>query len=239
MPTFRHGKLSAVLWAGIDLSSYLNEASVSQDLEPAETTTFGGNAKTYIPGLLDGTASLSGLFDGTTGAVDEVMSGIGAEAPAAVIVAVSGGRVVGRRALLFQAHEASYEVSSPVADMVTIAVEAQATGGVRAGYIAGVSTAQAASAGTVLGTSVDLGAAGTNGRFALNVTANTLGAAGSVYVQTSTDNSTFADAGTIAVSAGVNAGTWGTVSSFNRYVRARTVYGGATGALTFTLAFSN
>ena len=46
-----------------DISEYLNDASQEETVDTAETTTLGKTRKTYIPGLEDGTFSLSGLFD--------------------------------------------------------------------------------------------------------------------------------------------------------------------------------
>lgn len=46
-----------------DVSEYLNEAGLDTEVDTAETTTLGKVAKTYIPGLEDGTVSLSGLYD--------------------------------------------------------------------------------------------------------------------------------------------------------------------------------
>lgn len=46
-----------------DVSEFLNEASQEETVDTAETTTLGKTRKTYIPGLEDGTFSLSGLFD--------------------------------------------------------------------------------------------------------------------------------------------------------------------------------
>lgn len=48
-----------------DVSEYLNEVSQEGETDSAETTTLGNIHKTYIPGLLDDTFSLSGLFDPT------------------------------------------------------------------------------------------------------------------------------------------------------------------------------
>jgi fumarate hydratase class II len=73
---FRHGKNTGVFYNGADLSPYFNEASVSNDVEVAETTAFGDNAKQYISGLRDGTLSAAGMFDGSEGAVDETLSSV-------------------------------------------------------------------------------------------------------------------------------------------------------------------
>ena len=73
MPTFRHGKHTAVFINGTNMSAFLNSASSTMAIETAETTTFGDQDKTYITGLSDGTVSMSGFFDSTAGASDAVL----------------------------------------------------------------------------------------------------------------------------------------------------------------------
>jgi len=73
---FLHGKGTAVVFNQSDLSSYFNDATITRTVETAETTAFGASSKTYIVGLQDGTVSLSGMFDGSAGAVDEVLQGV-------------------------------------------------------------------------------------------------------------------------------------------------------------------
>ena len=68
MPTFRHGKSVKVYVDEFDFSSYFNDVSAATTVETAETSTFGSSAKEYIPGLMDGTVSLSGLFESTADA---------------------------------------------------------------------------------------------------------------------------------------------------------------------------
>ena len=65
MPTFRHGKNVKIFVDEFDFSSYFNDVSASTMVETAETSTFGASAKEYIPGLKDGTVSLSGMFEAT------------------------------------------------------------------------------------------------------------------------------------------------------------------------------
>jgi len=56
-----------------DISQYLTSISFSQEAETSETTTLGSTAKSYIPGLLDATLSIEGVYDPT---VDSTLGGI-------------------------------------------------------------------------------------------------------------------------------------------------------------------
>lgn len=137
---FRHGKnavfkLDNSSGTLVDLSAYLDEASMPRSIETGETTTFGSSAKTYITGLSDATISLSGKFDST---LDSHMSGIISALSAGTIDSVSfeygaEGSASGRVKYSGEAVVTSYEVSSPVADVVTCSIELQVTGAITRG----------------------------------------------------------------------------------------------------------
>jgi hypothetical protein len=137
---FRHGK-NAVLKLDnssgslVDLSAYLDEISMPRSIETGETTTYGTSAKTYITGLSDATISLSGKFDSTA---DAHFSGILSALLAGTIDSVSfeygkEGSASGRVKYSGEALLTSYEVSSPVADVVTFSAELQVTGAITRG----------------------------------------------------------------------------------------------------------
>lgn len=235
---FRHGKNTALFYNGANLTSYFNEASVSQDVETAETTAFGNDAKTYITGLKDGTLSGSGMFDGAAGAVDETLSGVIGAAAADVVTLAPDGAVAGRRSYSMAARETSYEVSSPVGDVVSISLEVQADGGVDRGILLAANSSVSASGQSA---SQDESAATTNGATAyLHVTANTRNGAGTYKVQHSTDNVTFVDLVTFSsVSASATGGERIAVTgTVNQYVRSEHVPGGSTGTVTYTIALA-
>jgi hypothetical protein len=71
---FVHGKSTAVFLGGSDVSSFLNSVDQTITRDVSETSTFGADAKSYIKGHKDGTISLSGYWDGASGAIDSVMA---------------------------------------------------------------------------------------------------------------------------------------------------------------------
>lgn len=137
MPTFKHGKnayLSIDGTAGtlVDISNTLNEISMPREIETAETTAFGQNDKTYITGLGDATISLSGMFDATT---DTLIAGDIANLKSGSVSSLTfeygpAGSVSAQPKFTGEALITSYEVSSPVGDVVTYSLELQVTGGV-------------------------------------------------------------------------------------------------------------
>lgn len=232
MPTFRHGKRTVVLLNGTDMSPYLNEATQTQEIETAETTTFADSDKTYITGLGDGTISTSGMFDGTANASNDVLTGIIAQEDNTFTV-LPEGSTAGSRSIIANGQLTSYEVSSPVGDVVAISAEVQADGGLYSGRALNglTNTGTSASlAGINDGSSTDNG-----GLFNLHVTANTRDGAATVKVQHSADNATWVDLVTFSsVSASSTTGesitSTGTV---NQYLRATHTLAGSSGSITY------
>jgi hypothetical protein len=83
MPTFVHGK-NAVFKVGTaaaptvatDISTYLDTVSYPRTMDTAETTTFGANARSYIPSFPGNTFSISGKFDPGAAAIDFILAAL-------------------------------------------------------------------------------------------------------------------------------------------------------------------
>jgi hypothetical protein len=241
MPTFRHGKNTLVLLDGYDVSSYFKESTTSRSIETSETTSFGSSAKTYIVGLKDGTLSLSGMFDGSTNAIDSIFNTITGSATDSIVTVGLEGSTIGTMAHMVGVQEISYEVTSPVADVVTVSAEFQANGGLDSGRVLAPATV-VTTATTTNNTSVDNAAATTNGGVGhVHVTANANNGTTTIKVQHSTDNSTWVDlitfstvATTVTAARRVEVAAGTTV---NRYLRAQITTAG-TGSITTSVAFA-
>ena len=238
MPTFAHGKNVNVFVNEYDFSTYFNDVSATSTVETAEVSAFGSSAKEYIVGLLDGTVSLSGMFDGTATGTDVVFSAVlGSTTKQNVIVAPSG-HSNGASAIVLEADDTSYEVSGAVADVVQTSAEFQSSDGVEHGKI--LSSGAAISA-TGNGTSVDNAAASTNGGVGfVSVPTNTRNGNITVKVQQSADNSTFTDLITFTVVTSTQktfqrVEVTGTVA---RYLRVNYTVAGSTGSATPVVAFA-
>lgn len=249
MPTFVHGKSTAVYIDEFDLSTYFNDSSVSIDNEVAETTAYGADNKTYIVGLRAGTLSLNGMWASDTDGSDEELVALLGNATTPIITVREGSASIGSRAIIAQANETSYAISSPVADVATISAEFECTpnqvsnltfalaGGVQ--LTAGASIAHG-SLGNL--SSVDNSASSANGGAGtLHVPTNTVsGGATTIKIQHSANNSTWADLITFTNVAATTAtseikAVSGTV---NRYLRATASTAGSSGAITFMVAFA-
>ena len=158
---FKHGSKARVYVNGHDLTGYLRSFTSSGSRDSAETTTFGKTAKTYVPGLKDATLSAEGVYDGDPKAVDEVLStALGQDQESLWTWFPQGDSAIGNVGYGFAAHATSYEVESPVDDVVSVSVEAQSKVGkerVQALHPIKEETANGQ------GTSLDGGASSTNG----------------------------------------------------------------------------
>lgn len=148
------------------------------------------------------------------------------------------GTAVGRSGSSAQARQTSYEVTSPVGDVVSASMEVQADGGIDRGVVlAGLSAVTSAGQGA----SVDNTSGTTGGGVAyLHVSGNTRDGSSTFKVQHSADNSTFVDLLTFtAVSGSTTGGERIAVNgTVNRYVRAAHTPGGSSGSVTYTITFA-
>jgi len=239
---FLHGKKTTALMNEYDLSSYLNDASVSYSADTAETTTFGDDAKTYIVGHDDGTLSLSGMFEGSTTGVDTAIAAVlesGTVPNETTTSVIYGTPAAGSKASLVFGLVNSYDISAPVADVVAASIEVQGSGGINQGYV--LSGLDAISA-TTTGSAVDRGASAVTAAHDyvahLHVPVNSRDAGTLIATVTSSTSSggTYATNGTFTAIAG---GTTGfqrlsiTAATINRYVKVvYTIASGTSGTYT-------
>ena len=235
MPTFLAGKDNKVLFGAFDLSSYFNSASFSREQEVSETTTFGSSQATYIQSTETATASLGGFIDLGTDAVDEELQAVIGSASATPLSIYQGGDTAGNKVVLLNSRIQNYTIDSSVADAV--GVSATFTGdNFGNGKSLYALTNTSATANT---TAVDFGASSTlGGQAQLHCTAHS-SANISVKIQSSADNSSFADVSGFSFTAisGTTSERIATTNTVNRYVRlAITV---TSGSATFSVGYAH
>lgn len=231
---FGHGSATDVYVGGYDLTGYLNAVTMAGQADVAETTTFGNTAKTYIPGLKDGTVQAEGYFDGVADAVDQVLA---AALGAATVnwTVMPQGDTVGSPAKGFSTVGTSYEVESPVDGATTITAEGQSVVGMEKGLVAHALAARTANGtGTALDNSTSSASGGAG---YLHVTAFSGFSGVVVLLEHSTDNVTYATLGTFAtVDAARDNERIAFTGTVNRYVRAKWTVTGS-GSITFHVTF--
>ena len=248
MPTFIHGKNTAVYIDEFDLTSYFNDTSIAIDNDVSETTAFGDTNKSFILGTRGGTLSMSGMWAADTDGSDEELQALLGNSTTPIITVREGAAAIGSRAVIAQANETSYAITNPIADVVTISADFECTpnqvsnltfalaGGVQ--LTAGASIAHG-SLGNL--SSVDNGASSANGGAGtLHIPTNTVNGNTTIKIQHSADNASFADLITFTVvGASTKTSELKAVSgTVNRYLRASASTAGSSGSITFMIAFA-
>ena len=249
MPTFIHGKGTKTYIDEFDLSDYFNAADSTFSVETADITAFGASSRSFLPGLQTAPMGLTGLWSADTDGSDEELNALLANATSPLsTVAIQAG-TIGNSAILMQSDELTYNISSPVADVVSVSADFQATtdGTTNLTY-SGQSGKQLTTGASIaygaLGnlSSVDNSASSANGGFAiLHVPANTVGGGvTTIKVQHSADDATWADLITFStVAASTKTSELKAVSgTVNRYIRATASTAGSSGAITYMLSFA-
>ncbi len=244
MPTFLHGKNTAVYIDEFDLTSYFTSTSTTVQTDLAETTSYAASAKTYIKGLRTGSVSASGLWAQDTDGSDEELQAI--LGSAALVTIREGSAAIGGSAVLARVNETTYSISNPVSDISAISCEFQCTPGTVSNLTFALAqgvqlTAGASIAHGSLGalSSVDNAASSANGGAAtLHVPTNTVNGNTTIKVQHSANDSSWADlisftaVGSSAKTSEIKAVS-GTV---NRYLRVSASTAGSSGSITFMVA---
>ncbi|ASR84150.1 major tail protein [Arthrobacter phage Wheelbite] len=239
-PQFYHGKLSGLIYRAIDLSLFLQSISTARTVETNETTGFGLNDKTYVPGIADGTASASGLWDGSLKAIDEEMNlGLNTDTDDILTFHIGSG-AVGSQVRMAGVLTSGYSVEAAPGDLVSCKTDFTLDGGIFTGRLLHKSSLTA----TTTTAAVDHGAAfptDASGAFVhIHVLANTRSTAVTIKLQHSVDNSVWVD---LAPTATINAGLTPAVrldiaGTTNRYVRAVITPTAGTGAIYPVVAFA-
>jgi len=248
MPTFIHGKDTAVYIDEFDLSSYFTSADTSINNSIAETTAYGATDASFIMGMRSGTLSLSGMWAGDTDGSDEELQALLGNATTPVITVREGSASIGSGAIVAQANETSYAISSPVADVSTVTADFECstnnTTNLTFALASGVQlTAGASIAHGSLGnlSSVDNSASSANGGAGtLHVPTNTVGGNTTIKIQHSANNSTWADlfSFTVVGSSAKTSEIKAVSGTVNRYLRVNASTAGSSGAITFMVAFA-
>lgn len=117
--TFIHGKGTGVSIDGDDLSVYANNVQFNRAADNHDVTTFGKNSHVYAPGLKDGTATMSGIYDNTAGTGPSAVLRPLVGAAAVTFVYRPEGAGAGKPEAEVDVLVTAFEETSPVADMVT------------------------------------------------------------------------------------------------------------------------
>lgn len=235
--SFVHGSGGRFYVNGFDLSAFLKNVTGSGEIDTHDSTTLGATAKTYIPGLVDATLSAEGLFSGAVAATDAVLSAALRGRTPVLWNWLPSGNVDGAFSYGMSAIATSYEIETPVDDLVSVSTEAQSNVGLERAQILHPLAAQ-----TVTGNGVarDHGASSTAGGAGYLQVVAASGATPNLIarVQHSVDNSVWVDLITFAAVTTPNVAQRLTVAgTVNRWTRCTWAITGTTPSFTLFGAF--
>lgn len=236
---FLHGKSATILFGQRSLSEFLNEVSVARTVETGETTNFrAAGFKTFVSGLQDAALSLSGMFDGAAGAVDETLKAAFTSDLKDPVSVSPEFEKVGAIAYLVDAHTGSYDITSPVADVVSISSDVQADGRIDRGVF--LTDATAISSTSASATFDGLASSANGAVVHVHVSANTRDGNVTITVQDSADGISWVDLSVpLVVPASTTTSSRTVVTgTINRYLRVNYTVAGSTGSATVHVALA-
>ncbi len=131
----RHGKFAEITINSVALTSYCDASTLDISVDTAETSVYGLDWKTHLPGLAGATLSISGNYDPTAvSGIVVVLTGL-IGAAAFPVVVKPGGSASGQISHTFNAIMTKYSSSSPVGGKVTVSADVLVTGAVTTAII--------------------------------------------------------------------------------------------------------
>lgn len=242
---FTHGTNARIWMDGFAASVYLEDVSADGKIDKAETSTLSDTAKTYIPGLEDGTIKMKGFFDVNTvspTSTFEAFLNTHRRTSFPVTYFPNGGLTISSPAVIFTGFLMNYQIDASVKDAVQGKVEYQSSTGLQAAKVLTVDGARTATDADGEGR-IDGLAGSANGAIAVLSVSRVLGTLPTldVKLQHSTDDSVWVDipSGAFAQKTavtGVTAQYLSIPGTINRYVRAVWTIAGTTPSFTFNIA---
>ena len=128
-----HGKNGYLLVNAQNFSTYLKSTGLDQSTDVVDVTTFGGNSKSYIAGLHDGTIPLEGVWDTTVDGYLEAIKTAGSVA----FVYAPAGNTAGNVTYSGNAILTSKNISQDMGSEISFSATLQITGDATAGTVGG------------------------------------------------------------------------------------------------------
>lgn len=226
MATFTHGLNTRLLLDGLEITQFFKSAGIDRSKDTVETTAFGSTSKTFIPGLMDATASLDGMLEGST--IDAQLAAVLAATASQPFTFWPEGTALGNYGEGLLAIQTAYALSTSTDDVSQISAQFQADQGAQ--RVRSLHTVQSEAVGSANGTMVDDAASSATGAVGfLHVTGVVTSCA--VKIQHSPDNSVWTDLITFPTLTSADGARMTVAGTVNRYVRC--IWTNVGGAATF------
>ena len=215
-----HGKATGVLLGEFDPTRYFTDMSLGRSLDTHDSSGFMADDKEYTSGMNDSTFSASGFYQGVLSNVEEDFEDhLGDGGADMLYLIVLGGWAIGSRSYIGQCLGTGFDITAPVADLVSTSFTMQGQPGLRGATIV---LPHVEATGDLNGASLDnLASTPDGGVVQVHVTANSLDDTTVVTLQHPTDDSVWVDLQeftTIAAATGTSE-RFTIAGSINRYTR--------------------
>lgn len=230
---FVAGQRTRVYVGQYDLSAYLNNVTATRNADNVDVTCFGNDDRDFLQAMRSSTVTASGFVDPATGASEPVIASILASASNTPVSIYWDADAISSPGICGATLSSSYENTAAVDGIQAIATNLTFTG-----MVARAISLHALGAETAIGsyTANNNGASSSNGAVAnLHVTAAGSSGTGTVVIQDSADNITFATIITFTNFTAATSETKEYTGTVRQYVRANLT--SARNTQTFNVAF--
>lgn len=153
-PVFLHGKETEVVLCEHDITCFVNNIDLTQDIDLPEVTTYCDDTRAYINGLRNATGSIGGFIDDDYDeGIDAILQATFNTPTASIWTDFPNGAAVGNIAYLFRALINSYNTTQPVDGVQAWTADLQLSGDLSRGVSLHAIAAESA---TGSGTGVDM-----------------------------------------------------------------------------------
>lgn len=178
---------TAIHLNGNNITGYCDEYDSSDTVDLQEDTRFGPavEAKKWAPNIVEAALNLGGFWDGTVAAISDLLSGILLASAVNHVTLWFEGDAAGAHGVALATREATKKVTAKLSGLVKLAFDFKAKG-TRSETVVSLHSMETTKSAGANGTTVDHGAATTDGSATLHV--EVVGAAFSCDIYHSTDN---------------------------------------------------
>jgi len=133
-PTFLHGKETEIVLCQHDITCFVNNIDLTQDIDLPETTTYCNDTRAYINGLRNATGSIGGFIDDDYDeGIDAILQATFNTSSASIWTDAPNGFTKGNITYLFQALVSSYNTTQPVDGVQSWTADLQLSGDLHRG----------------------------------------------------------------------------------------------------------
>ena len=233
--SFILGKNSRVYQNQYDITSYCKGVIFDASADTYNSTTFGNDANTYLPGLKESTLSIDALFEATPALTEEMEAAVAGTLGSTnnLVTIVLDTEAQSNRTFTFYGVDSKYTIESPVDDLISLSMETIGNTGFEPGIVI-----KTLGNKTVTGNEISIdNSAGTTAGYSASL--HVISASGSnvIKVQHSTNNSAWSDLVTFTTVTGptFEYKTLLGSTTVNRYIRCSYTIGTA---CNFFVSFS-